>query len=127
MATKLEPQLLSDEALQLIAGQFRVLSEVIRLKLIIALESGEKNVSALIRATGATQANVSRQLSALADAGVLARRKEGVVVYYRIADPAIFDLCNHVCGSLQRQLEDKAKASALFAPARKRPTRKRSK
>jgi len=120
MSTPLSHQLLSDEALELIAGQFRVLSEVIRLKLIIALESGEQNVTALVKATGATQANVSRQLNALAEAGVLSRRKEGVTVFYRIANPAIFELCNVVCGRLQQQLKDKGKASELFVLPSKR-------
>ena len=109
-------QHLSDEALVLIAQRFKLLSEVLRLKLIIALEEGERNVTDIVRATGATQANVSRQLQMLADAGILSRRKSGVSVFYRIADPAIFELCNHVCGSLAQQLRGQRDASKLFAP-----------
>lgn len=99
---------MGDEALELIAGRFRVLSEASRLKLIIALEDGEKNVSALVKATGLTQANVSRQLQTLTEAGILGRRKEGLNVIYRIADQTIFDMCDHVCGSLQRRIEGQA-------------------
>lgn len=105
---------LSGEALELIARRFKALSEPTRLKLIIALEAGEKNVSELVQATRATQANVSRQLLSLTDAGILSRRKEGVSVYYAVADPAIFELCDHVCGSLQRRLKRQARASQLF-------------
>jgi DNA-binding transcriptional ArsR family regulator len=95
---------LSDAALELIAARFRALSEPTRLKLLMALEDGEKNVTELVNLTGATQTNVSRQLSVLATAGLLARRKSGLSVLYRIADPGIFDLCGHVCKSLQKRI-----------------------
>jgi ArsR family transcriptional regulator len=108
---------LPDQALQLIASRFKALSEASRLKLIIALEEGERSVGCLVEATGLTQANVSRQLSLLARAGIVARRKEGVTVFYSISDPAILDLCDHVCGSLQRELARQAESARLF-PAR---------
>ena len=102
---------LSDAALELIAARFRALSEPTRLKLLMALEDGEKNVTELVGLTGATQTNVSRQLSVLATAGLLARRKSGLSVLYRIADPGIFDLCSHVCKSLQKRITE---ANAIF-------------
>ena len=110
MAAKKNRQLLSPQALDLIAARFKVLSEPTRLKLLVALETGEKNVTALVDATGATQANVSRHLQTLTDAGILRRRKEGLSVFYSITDPTIFDLCEHVCGSLQKRLAEQAKA-----------------
>lgn len=100
---------LSDEALSLIASRFKLLGEASRLKLLIALEEGERNVSDLVMATGLTQANVSRHLAALTEGGVLARRKEGLNVYYEIADPDIFTMCETVCGSLQKTLGARAK------------------
>jgi len=95
---------LSDAAIELIAARFRALSEPTRLKLLMTLEEGEKNVTDLVKATGTTQTNVSRQLSLLTAAGLLARRKSGMSVLYRIADPGIFDLCGHVCKSLQKRI-----------------------
>ena len=111
MPKPLSPQNLSDEALQLIAGRFRLLGEALRLKLLAQLHDGEKNVSQLVEATGATQTNVSRHLQALAEAGILSRRKEAQNVFYQISDPGVFDLCQHVCGSLRRRFEAQAKAT----------------
>lgn len=110
MEKKATPRLRSVPALELIAARFRVLGEPNRLKLIIALEEREKSVTELVKATGLTQANVSRHLHTLTNAGILARRKEGLSVIYSIADPAIFELCDHVCGSIQRRLTQNAKA-----------------
>jgi ArsR family transcriptional regulator len=114
MPSKSNRHRLSDDALALIAARFKVLSEPTRLKLLLALETGEKNVTQLVQLTRATQANVSRQLQALADAGLVVRRREGVSVFYRVADAGIFDLCEHVCLGLQRQLVEQAKASRWF-------------
>ena len=60
--------------------------------------------------TGGTQANVSRHLQTLTGAHILARRKEGLQVFYAIADPSIFKLCELVCGSLEKSLHQQADA-----------------
>lgn len=94
---------MTEEALALVARRFAVLSEPMRLRLLHALFEGELPVNALVEATGGTQANVSRHLQTLADAGLLARRKEGLQVFYAIADSSVFALCELVCGSLEKQ------------------------
>ena len=106
---------LSPQALDLVAARFRVLGEPMRLRLLMALEAGERNVSELVDATGATQANVSRHLQTLTEAGILGRRKDGLNVYYRIVDPGIFDLCEGVCGSLRKRLDSQARAFGVPA------------
>ena len=104
------PKELSDQALELIARRFKALSEASRLKLIHALRAGELSVSELVEETGLTQANTSRHLQVLIDSGILHRRKEGLNVYYAIADKGILDLCETVCGSVQRRIEKHAQA-----------------
>jgi len=108
------PRLLShkklpDDALKLIAQRFKALSEHNRLKLIIALQDGEKNVGQLIEATGLKQANVSRHLQTLTDAGLLTRQRRGLEVIYSIADHGIFDMCHQVCGGIQKRLRNQAR------------------
>lgn len=99
---------LSDEALELVARRFAVLAEPMRLRLLQVLFNGERNVSELVEATGGTQANVSRHLQTLTAAHVLGRRKNGLQVFYRIADPTIPKLCELVCGSLEKSLQRQA-------------------
>jgi len=96
-------RILSGDALVLVARRFGVLSEPMRLRLLHALFDGAKSVSALVQATQGTQANVSRHLQTLADAGMVERRREGLQVFYSISDPTIFDLCELVCGALEKQ------------------------
>ncbi len=99
----------SDEALALIASWFRTLAEPSRLKILRALEEGEKNITELVAATGLTQANVSRHVQSLADAGMVGRRKEGLSVICFIADPSITELCDNVCNNLLKRLSQQVK------------------
>ena len=95
---------LSDEAFALIAARFRALGEPMRLKILHALGKDEISVGDLVEATGAGQANVSKHLAVLLDAHLVARRKEGLNVFYRVADETVFDLCDTVCESVGERL-----------------------
>lgn len=95
---------LSEAALEKVAERFKVLSEPMRLKLLYALMDGEKSVSQLVQETGGLQANVSKHLGILLDAGVLGRRKQGLKACYRIADESVFELCDLVCNSIYDRL-----------------------
>ncbi len=106
---------LNEEALLLVAQRFAVLAEPMRLRLIQSLFDGEKNVGELVTLTGGTQANVSRHLQTLTAAHILARRKEGLQVYYKIADPTIPRLCDVVCGAIEKQLTRQAATFATTA------------
>lgn len=97
------PHPLPDPLVELIARRFRVIGEPMRIRLLDRLREGEASVQELTAATGATQQNVSKHLGTLHAAGVVARRKEGTRTVYTIWDESVLDLCEHVCGSLQRQ------------------------
>jgi len=103
---------LSAEAIELIAERFRILGEPIRIRILQELESGERNVSELVAAVGSSQPNVSKHLRILQESGVVGRRQEGNNVYYAIADPAVIDLCDAVCASLRDRLASAAKLAA---------------
>ena len=97
------PHPLPDPLVELIARRFRVIGEPMRIRLLDRLRAGEASVHELTTATGATQQNVSKHLATLYDAGIVARRKVGTSTVYSIADESVLGLCEHVCGSLQRQ------------------------
>lgn len=103
---------LNEATIQMVAERFAVLAEPMRLRLIHALFQGEKSVHGLVEETGGTQTNVSRHLQTLLHAGMLARRKEGLQVFYSLADPSIGPLCELVCGSLKDQLAARVAALA---------------
>lgn len=103
--TKSKPQL-GPAALAAVAARFRLLGDPTRLALIQALMSGERTVGELVEQVGTSQANASKQLAALSTGGVLRRRKDGVFVYYEIADESVRELCQLVCGALARQHEE---------------------
>ena len=85
-----------------------MLAEPTRIRLPDRLREGEASVQELTEALATSQQNVSKHLGVLAQAGMVDRRKDGNVVWYRIADESVFALCEQVCGSLQRQLDDLA-------------------
>ena len=102
MAHQLIPRSLLESA----AHRFKVLSEPVRLHILNHLHArGEMNVQELVEATGQQQANVSKHLRRMADAGLVVRRKEGLYAYYRIADPSLSGVCLLVCGRLRQEGE----------------------
>ncbi|MGZ4416019.1 MAG: ArsR/SmtB family transcription factor [Gaiellaceae bacterium] len=96
---------LSDEVVELIARRLRVIAEPTRIKLLDRLRASEATVQELADAVGSTQQNVSKHLGVLADAGIVARRREGSFTHYRVVDESVYRLCEEVCGSVAQQLE----------------------
>ena len=98
------PHPLPDDLAELIARRFRAIAEPMRVRLLDRLREGEASVSELAEQLDASQQNVSKHLAVLTDAGILGRRKDGIRVYYRIADEGVLGLCEQVCGSVQAQI-----------------------
>ncbi len=87
---------ISTAALALITDFLQVLAEVSRLQILCCLREGEQNVTQIVQGTGLGQANVSKQLQLLARAGLVTREQRGIKVYYQVANPALFELCDLV-------------------------------
>lgn len=86
-----------DHVFEKAAQLFGVMSAPMRLKIINCLCDGEQNVSYLLEHIETTQPNMSQHLNTLFKAGVLAKRREGVQIYYRIDNDKIVSLCIAVC------------------------------
>ncbi len=98
---------MSPKALAPVADYFKVLSEVSRLQVLCSLKPGAKSVTEIIQATGLGQANVSKHLKVLTQAGIVSRQPKGVSVFYEISDPIIFELCDLVCNRLSVELQER--------------------
>lgn len=100
-------QEIPDQVLLQMAEKFRMLSEPTRLMILRTLMTeGERNVTQIVEQTGSTQANISKHLKQLADAGLVARRKEGLNVHYQLDDPIIEKICHLVCETILNELEE---------------------
>lgn len=79
----------SEDALATAAEVIKCLGHPLRLRLLEALEGGERSVSDLQGYSGATQAAVSQQLATLKARGIVDCRREGTHVFYRITEPKV--------------------------------------
>jgi ArsR family transcriptional regulator len=95
-----------DEFLEAMAEKFRLLGDATRLAILGALMEAEKSVGQVVAETARGQANVSKHLKLLADAGLVARRKEGLQVFYRVDDPIVEELCKLVCETIAREARE---------------------
>lgn len=100
------PHPLPDPLVDLVAQRFRVLGEPMRIKLLDRLREGPASVRELQEALGASQQNLSKHLAILHGASMVSRTKRGNRAVYEISDPAVFELCDQVCGGVRRQVEE---------------------
>jgi len=100
MVTPADP-LIRLSNLEQAAARFRLLGEPTRLQILNLLHArGERHVQAVSEAVGQSQANVSKHLRLLYEGGLVARRQEGLFVYYRIGDPTLAAICTLVCSRI---------------------------
>ena len=105
---------LPEHLLERIAERFRVLGDSTRLSILrLLLDDGELNVGEIVERLSASQANVSKHLRVLTDAGVVTRRPQGTSAYYRVTDPSLTQICDLVCIRIREQVADDARAVAI--------------
>ncbi len=100
------PHPLPEPLIELVAQRFRVLGEPMRIRLLDRLREGPATVGELQQQLGVSQQNVSKHLLILHNARMVTRTKDGNHSRYAISDPSVFELCDQVCGSVRRQLDD---------------------
>jgi DNA-binding transcriptional ArsR family regulator len=90
----------------LAAELFAVLSTPIRLHILSALCEQEKSVSQLLLEIDTTQPNLSQHLAVLFKTGVLAKRKDGTQVIYRVQSEKAVALCRSVCTQIAIEMDE---------------------
>ena len=104
---------LTQPLLALVAERFKALAEPARLQILSCLRAGEMTVTELVAETALGQANVSKHLQLLHSLGFVTRRKEGLFVYYLLADTSVFQLCDIMCGRVAQELTVRARLLAV--------------
>lgn len=96
----------ADAVFERAAELFALLAAPMRLRIISELCKGECNVSHLLERLQCTQPNLSQHLAVLYRSGVLARRREGIQVYYRLANETLSGICRTVCTDIAIDVGD---------------------
>src|SRR5512134_1623483 len=91
-------------------GQFarlgKALSSPHRLEMLELLAQGERTVDSLATEIGLSLANASQHLQTLRQSALAESRKDGLFVYYRLADPDVFELSKVIRGVAERRLAE---------------------
>ena len=80
-----------------------------RLQILNLLRHKELSVNELASLMEIRDANVSQHLAVMRQKGILVTRREGVNVYYRIANPKVIEACDIMREVLIEQLEERAR------------------
>lgn len=98
----------ADDFKHTLFGQFarigKALGHANRLQLLEFLAQGERSVEALARVSGLSVANTSQHLRQLRQADLVATRKEGKTVFYRVSDPDVVALIDQLRRVAERHL-----------------------
>jgi DNA-binding transcriptional ArsR family regulator len=99
------------ELVEVAAERFRLLSDPTRLRLLNELDDTEElPVGVLAERAAVGVSNTSKHLHQLEREGIVAKRRSGTTVLYRIADPTIVELCDLVCSGLRKRFTALAQA-----------------
>lgn len=109
----------ADRVYEIAAELFSLMATPMRLKIISALCRCEKTVGELLGEIATTQPNMSQHLNQLYRAGILARRREGQQMIYRVQNERAVALCRAVCTQIAIEIDDPAAvepAERLISP-----------
>jgi rhodanese-related sulfurtransferase/DNA-binding transcriptional ArsR family regulator len=84
----------------------KALGNAHRIELLELLAQGERTVDALAAESALSTANASQHLLGLRDAGLVESRKEGLFVYYRLADPTVYELSRTLLTVAEKRLAE---------------------
>ncbi|MFK0253725.1 ArsR/SmtB family transcription factor [Streptomyces sp. NPDC090445] len=109
---------------QLKAEFFKTLGHPARIRVLELLSEREHAVAELLPEVGIEAASLSQQLAVLRKANLVATRREGSNVYYRLTSPDVAELLRVARGILSGVLEGQAEILADLRAARPhQPTR----
>ena len=87
-------ELPDDELIADLSDMFKIFGDQTRVKILMALESGELCVCDIAAVMNMSQSAISHQLRVLKQSNILKTRREGKVVYYSISDDHVKEIFN---------------------------------
>lgn len=112
---------MADDLFELRAAALKALGQPTRLRILELLRKGERCVCEIFPVLQEEQSNVSRHLAVLKSAGLVASRKEGLKVHYRVKDPRLFDLLDGMDAVLNTHLQERQHVARRLAARHDRP------
>jgi len=91
---------------QLHAEICKTLSNPLRLEILSVLRDGKKSVNEIAAITEHRQATISQHLAVLRQRGVVSAHREGINVYYSVANPKITKACDLISEVLFEHIAD---------------------
>jgi len=107
---------------QLLADACKVLANPKRLEILHALEDREMTVTELVERVGAPKANISQHLALMRQVGVVGARRQGLNVYYSVANPKV----NQACQLMEEVLYDQLDATQQVVKKRRSQVRRKA-
>ncbi len=89
-----------------------------RLELLEILAQGERTVEKLARETHRSVSNASHHLQVLREARLVEARRAGLYVFYRLADPTVYDLSQLIRKLAERHLTEVSRIVETYLTAR---------
>lgn len=111
---------LKEEAYKLHAQVCSIMANPKRLELIELLSQGERSVEELTQAMKVPKANVSQHLALLRHYNIVTTRKEGLRVFYKIANPKVIQACRLMREVTLEQLSAGTRAIQMVRSIRRR-------
>jgi rhodanese-related sulfurtransferase len=89
-----------------------------RIELLDVLANGERTVEALAGQVGLSVANTSQHLQVLRQAGLVTGRRQGTSIFYRLADPEVFQLWQALRSVAASRLAEVERLATAYLGAR---------
>ncbi len=96
----------------------KILASPKRIEIIAALKEGEKTVNEIVEILGIPKPNVSQHLAVMRLKGILKSRREGVNIFYSIANPKVVQACSLMREVLSDLLTERGKMASLMSRSR---------
>lgn len=97
---------MKDAFVEIEADFLKTLAQPMRLKILDVLKDGEKCVCKIYPAVGGEQSNISRHLTLMKKAGILNCRREGLMVFYSVRNPKVFEVLGLIKDLLRSQIKE---------------------